>query len=29
MIWNMLFITTNATKEEKKNNIRLITSEDL
>lgn len=29
MIWNMLFITTNATKEEKKNNIRLITSKDL
>lgn len=29
MIWNMLFITENATKEEKKNNIRLITSEDL
>lgn len=29
MIWNMLFITTNATKEEKKNNIRLITFEDL
>lgn len=29
MIWNMLFITKNATKEEKKNNIRLITSEDL
>lgn len=29
MIWNMLLITENATKEEKKNNIRLITSEDL
>lgn len=29
MIWNILFITTNATKEEKKNNIRLITFEDL